>query len=1033
MKNHFFSFSIFFLSLLFSSNSYSISDSFTHKEWSGWGNGIHIYDQYVGQKENGSLHLSVSTNQKSTFYRKFTNLNRNEYTISFWIKGSRVQEGKWNRSFWTFYDGGHGEKSCFEDIRGSFGWSLVKCPVKVKNGELSFWFRLQSTGSVWIDDFSINTNKSKDISYTLNYIDPTPFKYIEDERCLQKARDEVRDIYPRGEDYSPFNSFLNVIGEKVAHLEKAKFYNLDIASLSDIPWSSYDFIELVINLQDRSMSEVQMAIEDIESDGYWSKLNFKSTLVRGDNTILFPLKRAVGERGSTKDGRKIDYEALTKIWLSIDPDGRFPNSDLISLKRITLRKRKHVQTFKGLRLFDFVERSDDAYDCFNPVTPFHVLTANDEFGFSKKVDKSHDSIYSDKLNRDTLLVNENEFKVRLPNGKYKIFLNWNMLGYWDVPFWHKRTLSIQDEVVKIETRSNVDEYLKDFLRFENIEPSHGDHPWDLYLSDVFKPLEYEVEVKNNQLKLVLSGDESGIALNWMAIYPVIEKKKGAEFIEKLNRQLRDDFKLIGRYSPGVIKDVQETHVSVLDSLSRVTPLGVYRVAKKKINKSTLRGVKNVFNFVAFSNNEESLEISVESKQSKCFSYEWNRGQYQFISQDRNHETYIIGTKQLRKLNTKSIIPTKINNQLLLNLVVLESCAQSNLNLTAKIKLGDKAYSFPISINILKGSLDDLDIPVGFLGFNPLSYKYYRTDYNSSDVNKSIKDWSFKYLERVTKDGFTTFSTANDPTDPLFNNIMNSAKISNKIRTVFSYGSDKDLTEYLLKSNSAEINLFKKKLKQWPKFVHTFSDEAGGYSDRMKEDISIGTKLKKKAPFLLLGGFSSMDKSHRRINKIFDEGSYSNLNNKELRNIKKWGIYNPASLPLDNPQFAFGAGLYVLRSKGLSHLLGWHLSANQNYPYYDLDGRENDAMMLYPTSSGELLSTIKYEQAIQGVIDYKLLKFLEIKAKSSGHQGKKALSWLKTIRNKNILDRKKGYINNKPPKLLSSGEIRTKVFYFLKKL
>ena len=393
-----------------------------------------------------------------------------------------------------------------------------------------------------------------------------------------------------------------------------------------------------------------------------------------------------------------------------------------------------------------------------------------------------------------------------------------------------------------------------------------------------------------------------------------------------------------------------------------------------------------------------------------------KGQYQYMSYDRNHETYTLATRQLRPIGLSGINTRKnINEQILLQFKLPANAKPGLYHSKLQVSLKSKSWSFPISVQLFKGTLPKVDLSVGFLGLNPVQFSYYE----GPEIDREKRLWRTKALKELTTRGFNTWSgipklkvkseqnswsfTSEDIDD-----LFGVAKNQGIKGPIFSYGGDflqetiSDLDSKQLQNFSDMLKTFIAK-KNWPPIVLDFSDEALGYSDTLERDIKKGKTLKKYFPFFKRGGFSHMSSnmgSGKKLHDLFTNGSYSNYHSKEARRIQKrgnsWGLYNQASAPFDNPTHAFGAALFKASQFGASHLLGWHFSGIHNYPYYDLDGRENDASMIYPNSSGEFYSTIKFEQAHLGLQTYRLLLLLNKRIKKSKNNKKReiAMRWLK---------------------------------------
>jgi hypothetical protein len=166
-------------------------------------------------------------------------------------------------------------------------------------------------------------------------------------------------------------------------------------------------------------------------------------------------------------------------------------------------------------------------------------------------------------------------------------------------------------------------------------------------------------------------------------------------------------------------------------------------------------------------------------------------------------------------------------------------------------------------------------------------------------------------------------------------------------------------------------------------VYLFSDEASGYSQKIEEDYQFGLKIKKYFPYLSMGGFGAYEKSNPKLeslNRLFDFGFFSSLSVEDIKRLQnqklKWGFYNAVPTNLDDPRFAFGAGLFLARKNGLSHYLEWNSIGFNQYPYFDFDGRESDIVLFYPSANGGLQTSVRFELARVGLATFRKLMLLE---------------------------------------------------------
>jgi hypothetical protein len=106
---------------------------------------------------------------------------------------------------------------------------------------------------------------------------------------------------------------------------------------------------------------------------------------------------------------------------------------------------------------------------------------------------------------------------------------------------------------------------------------------------------------------------------------------------------------------------------------------------------------------------------------------------------------------------------------------------------------------------------------------------------------------------------------------------------------------------------------------------------------------------------------------------------------------QWGAYNGAPGNFDDPRFGFGVGLFLATRAGLTHYLEWQ--ANNNYPYFELDGREGDVSAWLPLADGTVRPTVRFMLAAQGLETYRKLLVLAHRAEKDDALGAELKSWL----------------------------------------
>jgi len=941
-----------------------------------WGSGIGKYDKSIGHKDLGSIRLSCDFGENITAYRNFTGLKSGNYKVSFYIKSKNIQNHP-HTALWHFYDSGFGDKNPFRNKSGSFGWSKIEYITYVKN-EFKFWLRLKSAGKVWFDDFKLEkvTDKIKSYQMTSSRLIGKADLFIKKTIRVNKSKRLLT------------NSTDSIIKSKYLNLYPSDFLIKDLNGFGRLVLD-------VFNPTNYNYS-FYLVVQDDKSVNYWSQLNFKTTLGPGSNSLNLNLNRALGERGSVKFNRKIDFKNIKKIFLVVDPDKTgIPTNKNFIISKLQLDNLKIPTKPKGILAFDFSSHKLKSVSGFTQVTSQDSYSIDKGFGFvNPKFYRIYDAKYASSINQSSINVLESNFVIDIPNGEYELELNINGLGYWDVPFWKRRKVYLNNKLIVSSKRSNASDYLSDYFKFENIEPTPNDSLYDLYLSKIFKPVKARVWIRDKKMNFRFEGDATGVNLNSLIIWPTKVASIANIYLQELNDLKRKENDIISRkITSRIVRKTKNIKIGFLNPTLNLT------YTKKLIKKNNLnfKGLSNesLFKIIQIKNNNDvsKLNFLFEGDNSKALTkaITFHPIKYQFSALDMNHETYKLMAKIVSpEIKVINLEPQEVRYVLVkvdFNLIS-KNHQKANLNIQGPVF----NQKFTFDINKIKYKLPTINISTGFLGLDSIGPLYFK--------NKRLEEFKqtlrIKALRILAKNGFTSFSglprvevtKRNDEIDIDDKNlraVLKQAKMLNMGQAIFTYSGE--FPKYLfnslkLKSDYMQINRYFSNLNKIhdQKIVYTFSDEAGGYSSNVVKDIAKAKNLSKKIPNLLLGGFSGMHKETRKLNKYFDYGFYSSINKNDIKDMTKkghfWGTYNGSVYPLSDPQFAFGVGLYFMEKEGLNHYLDWHLNATHNYPYFEFDGRETDSVMLYPRSNGDLYSSIKFEHAILGLNTYRKLKLLD---------------------------------------------------------
>ncbi|GEM_PF-1528264 len=1023
--------------------------------WSTWGDGTGRHMPGIGHERPGSVELRCNKGQEMTLYKKI-DLPKGRYRVSAWLRALDVQPGPWNTSIWLFYKTDKGEVNAVKDLHGSFDWSRASYCIEVNDKGADIWFRLKSIGTLWVDDIRIEPYEGPIESFFFEKnTGPMPpsnppgdglrcpscnrwmpkgkhfctvcgEKLDDEQKATTQKREQSQEKMlmdfelgdssreTRRYSFSAFSNQQATSGKRSAVLYFSKYNNINIVDHDMSDWTGYDYLAMdVYNPLEESVT-FAVCIGDGAGGGYWNQLNHYTTLGNGWNRLRFHVNRYVGERGSVRNRRYLNLSAIKKFWFAVAPEDKHTHPEEFLVDNIRLQKAATLTNFAGLRLFDFVKDSLHTQPGFIGIETRHVYHPEVGFGFvNAKIWRAHDSLYADKLYRDGIFINKGSFRVDVPNGHYVVRFVVDALGEWYEHFWTRRTIRLQDRVVLDEHRRTPGDYLDDFLRFSEIEPTPQDNAYDLYLKKIFKEHVLEIEVKNGEITLDCDGDDSAIMLNSLIIYPVAQKAAGEAFMAQLERMQKEEFDTLcrrlvpdekiesGSFQP---QDRQRGFYTALIDVG--LPMSYNRVYKSSGHEIKLHGcrLQRPVQALIVRNlgDEDRLTITASPLIGPTGQLaprpNWVRyGVPQFQSHTLNHETYELAPRFLKNISENGIDAPKDQSLLFWYQVPLDvKLAPGVYHGTLDISLHEKSVRYPVTLEVEDRILPDADFAVGFFGLDPISYDYY----NQAGVSEAKQEMRRNVLTLLHERGFTTWSSlpsaqfVRDQDSyrleaPEVDALMEDARKLGFHHKIFTYGGkfpvvldnygtidNLDQSEYRQKT-AAALKWHMEK-HNWLPVVFDISDEATGYSQTVERDTKRVEMLEKYFPFLRRGGYShpiAKDQPGYRLNTMLTDISLSSVDDYYRRIFsgpeRHWGFYTPSTQLAKDNRKTFGEELWTLRNSGCDHLLSWHLVLAQNYPYYDLDGRESDAMMLFPHKDGSLDFGINFELATLGLERYRL--------------------------------------------------------------
>lgn len=775
----------------------------------------------------------------------------------------------------------------------------------------------------------------------------------------------------------------------VGALRVGKFYDFNLTQLRGADWSEFDQIQVKVHNPSDATATFFLTLADAQSQDYWSKLNHKSTLAPGWNVLTFSLTQWLGERGSHRHQRSLDLKKLTKFFVHVEGE-----NTSYSIDDIKLLKNPTLKTPVNMKALDFTVDALKSLTALTPVVESDIFDTKKGFGFlpGARFWRSEDAIYAPTSLRSSIGVLEGDFRVDLPNGRYRAELIWNRLGYWDPSFWKRRFVQLNGKPLRLETRT-AQAYLKDLLQFQ-APSSEAQTLYDTLFSALFGPLEFSFEVTKGQAIFSFEGDASGVSLNRLLVWPESLTAEAQSFRTQLRQAETEQWnqearRIIRPRGPGKIQGVASAQPRL--SVNRALPV-----------TSELRFVGGLGTrpqqLLQLPAGSYTLSVSdwIHADGSRLLKpLEIQTVEAQDVAIDMNHETFERVGKLLSPLKENEFTLSAPVNYLWLTLPIEASWKKGVWKGSVALKAKTATLSFPVTVEVQNYELPKSRVSAGFFHLTPLPPAYF----DDSSLKKYHQQIRLAALELMARYGFTAFSALPSDDQELSELLRRAGELG--FLTAYTYGGGflSDATKIhereaeILNQRVAEQN------KKTPKIVLTFSDEATGYQNRLAEDTELRRRLRQRFPKIPLSAFTSM--AHEEtddFNQSLNVGFYTKADNWKLkiwqRQGHQWGAYNGAPGNFDDPRFSFGVGLFLASRAGLSHYLEWQ-SVN-NYPYLELDGREGDVTAWLPKADGSVLPTVRFMLAAQGLETYRKLLVIASRAEKEDALGADYKTWLESL-------------------------------------
>ncbi|MCM8784922.1 MAG: DUF6067 family protein [Candidatus Omnitrophica bacterium] len=1030
-----------------------------YAKWSGWiFEGIAEFrNGKIARNGNTSAEMLNGLNSKIRLYTPKMKLTPGKYKFSFYVRGIDIQK-RWGTTLdLNFIDNTYHKIP----LEGDFDWTKVEIVKEVeKEGEYQGRIGMIGPGRVWIDDaevIKLNNNllvtpepiveKVKQIKRPGEIKNPVRCKdcgYLNDEKwekcyiCGELLKEEKREVpnklllesFEKGRGIFSLEGLGEVVKENVTDGEYSLLIKSGYAvinykkeNLGD--WSSFDFLKIDMISKNEEPVDLYVEIRDIATKDYWTRVNIYTVVLPGFSTFILPLKNLyVGEK--SRPGRPLDLKGITRFVIA--------PAKSIYIDNVRLEKDLSIEKIKipNLFAFDFTPKLSSYMPGFITVSPLILYKPERGFGFTKpNIWKGFDFLQPDPLYQTALcIVDGGEFRIDLPNGKYRVFMNIDSpSGYWgEYQVYRERMVRINGKDVLWE-KMDFNQFLKKYFRWASIDDYIEENTFDKYINSYFNEKKFDVEVNDGKMLIQFFGQNWANTLSTIIIYPLQYSDLGEQYLANLKERRRfyfdnyfrkiipnpkkdrkgeipefiptDEEKKKGYvvFTRDWMEDIYQNSVPRREEITENIEIFATIGEKEPIVFSIypFEDLGNVKISVTDLKSSNGIVISKENIEIGVVSHR--------ITRVTSEGTVYTISPRLILLKDEIDLKKQITTTIWLTLKVPENINGDFYN--GKIKLTfinqQKEEDLNLKVKVFPYKLDEVDIPAGPFGCK-IPMPWFKEDIPDYEIEMYEKS-----LKKLREYGFTVFSgipkilleIKDGKLEIDFKLADKEMELAKKLgfKIVCNYGASltlegknlqrglypelaeklgfkdyKELLKYIL--TKIEKHVVEK--DYLPIIISLYDEPAGKEAkERITEYSSLWKEITKGMNKVKTTGYTSLNSSSIQDNvqvSLVSSVDIVSLNIHDEKAIEKieekgvdWAFYNSGN------RWTYGIYLFKLaKEKKLHHRITWHWNICAGDPYYALDCREDDYAWCVTNEKKELIPTISFIRIAEGLDDYKYL-------------------------------------------------------------
>eukprot|EP00040_Diaphanoeca_grandis_P035597 m.224315 g.224315 ORF g.224315 m.224315 type:complete len:2544 (-) comp33425_c1_seq2:150-7781(-) len=774
-------------------------------------------------------------------------------------------------------------------------------------------------------------------------------------------------------------------------------------------WSKWDMLKVDVYNPNANAEQFYVEIQDTQSNGYWSRVNWYTAVSPGYSTITVPLQIFVGEKTVTVERRRLDLTAITRLVFA----STLCHCNLV-IDNVRLEAEPiYNNLFSKLLRFDLGLESSPVEIGFAPVTPGDWYRARLGYGIDTEstIGRSEDRRHPTDLLRDWISFNSGGLNVDLPNGDYVVALVMEDPGYWEYfPSFSQRKVKAEGITV-LDEAMNYSQFLSKYFHHQDTEDLPGDNIFSKYIRHRYTPLIFETSVADSQLNVHFeTANTYACTVSTIIIFPKEEEQLGLGFLDELWDRMKlhfdaeyasaeypatsgasldenNPFPLFSRSPEQEVRGFDKTTLTDLNLWEKgweIHPLALGETAS--ISFSLHPPTPRVITSLAFAGEDFGAKnVTVFSVRHKI--------------KRLSESVYTAIPLLMDPLALPFSLSGGVTRQFLLQFH-FETAGCVNGSVVVGFDDGAN-MSIPIAVSVSQFNLEPIpqDIQIGYLGTSPIvtgttfaefdgvehagfeaatltlkdlgmtgisgglggpNVKGYdntgniNIDFTAADVTMTVLDEHWH--KDVPVNSYFGLSLAG---------VSTSSSTWNPASTADVFGVDYDqvIADVLTAVDAHALT------NNWRSLYHNLGDEPS--DETSLRVLQVAQTFKQANPSTLTSVFTSIESNTSVKLGFADNVDLVILNHHSEEAIRALKTRNAnVSFMLYNQASRYRAGAYLYRLAtlgGLGHYQ-FALSSPGADPYYALDAREDDLCLLFLRADGSMTKTLETEVARAAVID-----------------------------------------------------------------